>query len=147
MKTAKVDVFNPTLPTDTTRTSLTKDQPQTLDTRMEGIFEKVGEAVEGFFGGGGDKHDESHEAQAQSQSHNEESQGAEQTKPQNRYQSFAPQTSGHAKWHVDGCSYFWALSEAIEGEIHSEDSKSRSHTNVIFSSQRLKRAFTSSTGG
>ncbi|OIW28351.1 phospholipase D/nuclease [Coniochaeta ligniaria NRRL 30616] len=31
-----------------------------------------------------------------------------------RFSSFAPQTTGHAKWHVDGASYFWAVSIAIE---------------------------------
>ncbi|KXS09244.1 phospholipase D/nuclease [Gonapodya prolifera JEL478] len=33
----------------------------------------------------------------------------------NRYQSFAAESSGLARWHVDGASYFWALSTAIEG--------------------------------
>lgn len=33
----------------------------------------------------------------------------------NRYHSFAPQSSGHAKWYVDGASYFWAVSVALEG--------------------------------
>lgn len=33
----------------------------------------------------------------------------------NRYCSFAPQSSGHAKWYVDGASYFWAVSIALEG--------------------------------
>ncbi|KAL2190140.1 phospholipase D/nuclease [Thermothelomyces heterothallicus CBS 203.75] len=32
----------------------------------------------------------------------------------NRYSSFAPQSSGHAKWYVDGASYFWAVSMALE---------------------------------
>ncbi|RKU48974.1 hypothetical protein DL546_009487 [Coniochaeta pulveracea] len=31
-----------------------------------------------------------------------------------RYASFAPQSSGHAKWYVDGASYFWAVSVALE---------------------------------
>lgn len=35
----------------------------------------------------------------------------------NRYGSFAPQTTGGVKWHVDGASYFWAVSEAIECEF------------------------------
>lgn len=34
----------------------------------------------------------------------------------NRYDSFAPQSSGHVKWYVDGCSYFWAVSQALQGE-------------------------------
>jgi phospholipase D1/2 len=33
----------------------------------------------------------------------------------NRYHSFAPpRTQNSAKWFVDGCGYFWALSMAIE---------------------------------
>ncbi|KAK4236652.1 hypothetical protein C8A03DRAFT_45392 [Achaetomium macrosporum] len=32
----------------------------------------------------------------------------------NRYSSFASQSSGHAKWYVDGASYFWAVSVALE---------------------------------
>ncbi|KAI1276036.1 phospholipase [Xylaria sp. FL0933] len=36
-----------------------------------------------------------------------------------RFQSFAPETSGHAKWYVDGASYFWAVSMALEGARES----------------------------
>ncbi|KAL1900065.1 hypothetical protein Cpir12675_001064 [Ceratocystis pirilliformis] len=32
----------------------------------------------------------------------------------NRFQSFVSPTTGDVKWYVDGCSYFWALSEALE---------------------------------
>ncbi|KAK3687304.1 hypothetical protein B0T22DRAFT_478641 [Podospora appendiculata] len=32
----------------------------------------------------------------------------------NRYCSFAPQSFGHPKWYVDGASYFWAVSTALE---------------------------------
>jgi len=32
-----------------------------------------------------------------------------------RFSSFAPPTTGHAKWYVDGASYFWAVSIALEG--------------------------------
>lgn len=35
----------------------------------------------------------------------------------NRYGSFAPPSSGHAKWYVDGASYFWAVSMALEGTV------------------------------
>ncbi|KAI1268919.1 phospholipase D/nuclease [Xylariaceae sp. FL1019] len=31
-----------------------------------------------------------------------------------RFQSFSPQTKGNAKWYVDGASYFWAVSVALE---------------------------------
>jgi phospholipase D1/2 len=32
----------------------------------------------------------------------------------NRFQSFAPPSSGNVKWHVDGASYFYAVSLALE---------------------------------
>lgn len=32
-----------------------------------------------------------------------------------RFSSFAPQSTGHAKWFVDGASYFWAVSIALQG--------------------------------
>jgi phospholipase D1/2 len=35
---------------------------------------------------------------------------------ENRFHSFAPPSSGEVKWYVDGASYFWAVSEAIEGK-------------------------------
>lgn len=34
---------------------------------------------------------------------------------ENRHCSFAPRTRGNAKWYVDGATYFWAISMAIEG--------------------------------
>lgn len=37
-----------------------------------------------------------------------------------RYQSFAPQREGNeTKWYVDGCSYMWAVSMALEHAQHS----------------------------
>jgi len=37
-----------------------------------------------------------------------------------RYQSFAPQREGNdVKWYVDGCSYMWAVSMALEKAQHS----------------------------
>ena len=32
----------------------------------------------------------------------------------NRFGSFAPESSGDVKWYVDGASYFWAVSIALE---------------------------------
>lgn len=38
----------------------------------------------------------------------------------NRFDSFAPKRDGNAiKWYVDGCSYFWAVSEALERATQS----------------------------
>jgi len=36
---------------------------------------------------------------------------------ENRFCSFVPPTTGNAKWYVDGASYFWAVSMAIEGIV------------------------------
>lgn len=32
----------------------------------------------------------------------------------NRFASFAAPSTGRVKWYVDGCSYFWAVSVALE---------------------------------
>lgn len=38
----------------------------------------------------------------------------------NRFESFAGQKNGNdVKWHVDGCSYMWAVSRALEGARES----------------------------
>ncbi|KAJ4189680.1 hypothetical protein NW767_000314 [Fusarium falciforme] len=78
------------------------------------FFKKVGEHVEGLsqqvenvFGG---KEEQQHSESHGGGSH---SYHAQQT-ANNRYQSFAPESSGNAKWYVDGASYFWAVSQAIE---------------------------------
>jgi phospholipase D1/2 len=40
--------------------------------------------------------------------------------PANRFQSFAPSRSQNdAKWYVDGCSYMWAVSVALEEATES----------------------------
>lgn len=38
----------------------------------------------------------------------------------NRYSSFAPERHGNeVKWYVDGCSYMWAVSVALENARES----------------------------
>lgn len=71
-------------------------------------MEFIRKGIEGIFGSEDEKHSHTHQGQVCHDLHAEHR--------ENRFQSFAPQTSGHVKWHVDGCSYFWALSEALEGE-------------------------------
>jgi phospholipase D1/2 len=66
------------------------------------IFKKIERGIDDIFGG--DKHSHTH-GEGCDDHHDETG---------NRFQSFAPQTSGHAKWYVDGCSYFWAVAEALE---------------------------------
>lgn len=68
--------------------------------RVEHIFRKVELGIEGLFGG--EKHSHTHSEACAHDTHD------------NRYQSFAPQSRGRAKYYVDGASYFWAAAEAIE---------------------------------
>jgi phospholipase D1/2 len=43
-----------------------------------------------------------------------------QSAPRNRFGSFATLKNGNdVKWYVDGCSYMWAVSKALEGAKHS----------------------------
>ncbi|CAH0048808.1 unnamed protein product [Clonostachys solani] len=72
---------------------------------MESIFKKVEEGVDAVFGN--EKHSHSHFGYECEHLHPDE-------ETVNRYHSFAPPSSGNAKWYVDGCSYFWAVSEALE---------------------------------
>lgn len=51
-----------------------------------------------------------------SHTHDSEECHEDATHTSHRYGSFAPQSSGHAKWYVDGASYFWAVSMALEGK-------------------------------
>lgn len=59
-------------------------------------------------GGSKDEHSHTHDGACDHHHDNYES--------TNRFQSFAPQTSGDIKWYVDGASYFWAVSMAIESK-------------------------------
>ncbi|EHK22401.1 uncharacterized protein TRIVIDRAFT_81710 [Trichoderma virens Gv29-8] len=70
-----------------------------------GLFGKV----EAFFGGeqNDEKHSHSHSGYQCDEHHPAEHAA-------NRYQSFAAPSSGNIKWFVDGCSYFWAVSEALQ---------------------------------
>ncbi|TDZ40589.1 Phospholipase D1 [Colletotrichum spinosum] len=72
---------------------------------MDHIFRKVERGIDALFGD--ERHAHTHMGH---QCHEHHPAGH----AENRYQSFAPQTTGNAKWYVDGCSYFWAVSEAIE---------------------------------
>lgn len=79
---------------------------------MSSIFKKLEQGLAGVFGSDEEKHSHTHDgAECHADFHAEHA--------ENRYASFAPQTSGQVKWHVDGCAYFWALSEAIESELPS----------------------------
>ncbi|PSR92173.1 hypothetical protein BD289DRAFT_364921 [Coniella lustricola] len=75
------------------------------------VFRKLEQGIAGLFGSSDEKHSHTHAGEACHELHIEHA--------ANRFQSFAPQSSGHVKWHVDGCSYFWAVSEALE---HAQES-------------------------
>ncbi|TQV98777.1 hypothetical protein V2A60_007522 [Cordyceps javanica] len=67
-------------------------------------FTKVEAGIEALFGG--EKHSHAHVGHVCDQLHPEHL--------INRFHSFAPETTGDAKWFVDGCSYFYAVSQALE---------------------------------
>lgn len=78
------------------------------------LFKKVGATFESTLGSVGsafskeeEKHSHSHHGETCNHLHPEDH-------TNNRFHSFAPESSGNVKWYVDGCSYFWAVSEAIE---------------------------------
>lgn len=72
---------------------------------MDSIFKKVEAGIDSVFGG--EKHSHSHVDHVCDDLHSEEHRA-------NRYHSFQPESTGDVKWYVDGCSYFWAVSEALE---------------------------------
>ncbi|PNP76299.1 hypothetical protein FNYG_10358 [Fusarium nygamai] len=48
------------------------------------------------------------------QSHDSAAQYLQRQQAVNRYHSFASESKGNVKWYVDGASYFWAVSQALE---------------------------------
>ncbi|KAL9946685.1 hypothetical protein D7B24_007962 [Verticillium nonalfalfae] len=77
---------------------------------MDSIFRKVERGIDAIFGDERHSHTKiGHECHEHHPTHH----------ASNRYQSFAPQSTGNAKWYVDGCSYFWAVSEALENARES----------------------------
>lgn len=101
---------------------------------MDAIFKKVEARIEAVFGD--EKHSHLQLGQSCDDLHSEQHTA-------NRYHSFAPPSTGHAKWYVDGCSYFWAVSEALERE--SPLVMIRTDPTDIF--QGLERKSSSWTGG
>ncbi|KAH7017394.1 putative phospholipase D [Ilyonectria destructans] len=71
---------------------------------VEGLSQQVGASIESAFGG----------ANKQDVHSNTEADPHSATQGANRFGSFAPEVSGNCKWYVDGASYFWAVSEALE---------------------------------
>ena len=79
------------------------------------VFHKLVDGVEHFFEG--KKHSHTHPGEECGEHHTSS----------HRFQSFAPPSNGNAKWYVDGCSYFWAVSEAIERTYTSPEALRVSH--------------------
>ncbi|OTB12732.1 hypothetical protein K445DRAFT_320868 [Daldinia sp. EC12] len=74
--------------------------------KAEDVFKDVKEALQG-----------EKEEQAQQESggaHEQQQQHQQQVNTNHRFQSFAPETTGSVKWYVDGASYFYAVSLALE---------------------------------
>lgn len=102
-------------------------------------FEDLKEDIENRIPGG---EDHSHTHNDGPESHEPASQAGSGG---NRYASFAPQSSGHAKWYVDGASYFWAVSVALEG-VYIQGNPIRP-VDLLTVFQRPGSPYTSWTGG
>ncbi|KFA67692.1 hypothetical protein S40285_00963 [Stachybotrys chlorohalonatus IBT 40285] len=72
---------------------------------MDHIFRKAREGIDSVFGY--EKHSHAHLGHTCDDLHPDHH-------TNNRFHSFAPQSTGNAKWYVDGCTYFWAVSDALE---------------------------------
>ncbi|KAH8680863.1 putative phospholipase D [Xylariales sp. PMI_506] len=83
-----------------------------IEQEFEQVKEEVKEEVEGVFGHKHEEHHQHHQDRPQPEQGSEEVSAEVNTT--HRFQSFAPQSSGGAKWYVDGASYFWAVSIALE---------------------------------
>ncbi|KAM3564519.1 hypothetical protein MY1884_000719 [Beauveria asiatica] len=84
--------------------SATVPDSQASQAHHQTPFKKVEAGIEVLFAG--EKHSHSHLGYVCDHLHPEFS--------VNRYHSFAPENTGDAKWFVDGCSYFYAVSQALE---------------------------------
>ncbi|KAH7328165.1 putative phospholipase D [Stachybotrys elegans] len=72
---------------------------------MDSIFKKARQGIESVFGD--EKHSHSHIGHVCDHLHPD-------GHTSNRFNSFAAPSSGEVKWYVDGCTYFWAVAEALE---------------------------------
>lgn len=64
-----------------------------------------------------ESHEQEQQQEQQQEQHDNSGPGHQQTvNTNNRFQSFSPETSGAVKWYVDGASYFYAVSLALEGK-------------------------------
>ena len=80
--------------------------------KLQGVVQDIGSGIDQSLGGTGPKHSHTH-AGAQCDD------GMHYTS-KHRYGSFAAQRTGNdAKWYVDGCSYMWAVSRALEQATES----------------------------
>ena len=89
------------------------------------IFRKAEKGLAGLFGD--EKHSHTHFG------HTCDHHG---TQVANRFNSFAPVSSGDVKWYVDGCSYFWAVSESLQSK---SGSRGEYKWNPVRSLSRLRR--------
>jgi phospholipase D1/2 len=75
---------------------------------MDAIFKKARQGIESVFGD--EKHSHSHIGHDCNHLHPD-------GHTSNRFHSFAAPSSGNVKWYVDGCTYFWAVAEALERKL------------------------------
>lgn len=92
------------------------------------FFHNIGHEIKEALGGGSHEEERREDAQEEFRpqqqeerppsrphsSHSHDDKPSEPPVNTNRYQSFAAPSSGNVKWHVDGASYFHAVSTALE---------------------------------
>ena len=90
---------------------------------MSFLFDKAKEALrdvertvkQSVGGGGGNSEAQPQQANVHAHTHATPECSDRDKHHMHRFQSFAPQREGNdAKWYVDGCSYMWAVSVALE---------------------------------
>ncbi len=95
------------------------DTVSSIFNTLHGVVHGVGSGLAGKLGSHSEPQPSTHQG---AQSGHSSSQGAYNTSgaTSNRFHSFAGQKNGNdVKWYVDGCSYMYAVSKALEGARES----------------------------
>ncbi len=95
------------------------DAVSSIFNTLHGVVHGVGAELVGKFSGQNETQSASHHGAQSEQSTSQAAYGSPGG-ASNRYSSFAKQKNGNdVKWYVDGCSYMYAVSKALEGARES----------------------------
>lgn len=111
-------IFHPILQSQLSPTFFNMDFFNKIKEHIEDKVDEVKAKVDNDFGG--DNQYDKPSTRPEDSGPTEQGAGGLETavNTDHRYASFAPQSSGSAKWYVDGASYFWAVSIALERKCH-----------------------------